>query len=82
MSQNKTLKPNDLVRYLGGNADLDLYGFVQGQFYLVRTNAESLELNVKANEMHHVDLTDDNGFNDYALHFAKHACPIVLPRGV
>lgn len=81
MSQNKILKSGDLVRYKIQSNDLDDLGFVLGQIYEVYLEGDSLlvksELGYRGREV----IAVKGELTDLADHFAKHSCPVVLPRG-
>lgn len=82
MSQNKTIKQGDLVRYHIKSKALDDLGFVLGQFYMVRQSALGLSVSSESAPQLNVNLTDLSGdLTDYADHFTKHRCPVTLPIG-
>lgn len=83
MSQNKILKSGDLVRYKIQSNDLDDLGFILGQIYEVKETRLGLSISSQELPQLSLNLTDQNGeLTDAADYFAKHSCPVVLPRGV
>lgn len=82
MSQNKTIKVGDLVRYHIENSAITNMGFVLGQFYMVYVSEYDC-LAVRAKCGISVNLVrPDGNLAIGADYFAKHACPVVLPQGL
>lgn len=82
MSQNKILKEGDLVRYKVQSNDLDDLGFILGQIYEVKETRLGLSISSQELPQLNLNLTNLKGeLTDYADYFAKHSCPVVLPRG-
>jgi hypothetical protein len=80
MDQNKTLKAGDLVKYHVQDETLTELGFKLGQIYMVKTTLKGA-LAADNGDAYAV-LVMDGALTDHADHFAKHRCPVVLPRGV
>jgi len=74
MSQNKTIKQGDLVRYHIGLESISSQGFGLGQFYMVMQDSAGLFVAVNSNKVY---LTIGNDLTDYCDHVSKHACPVV-----
>lgn len=74
------LKHGDLVKCIGLTQLTSDLGFQLDGLYSVATHGPLIMvIGPKGN----VSLTDDDSqFNDHALDFTKHQCPIVLPRGI
>lgn len=80
---NTVLKQGDLVKYhIESNALNDL-GFILGQFYEVK--AMELQgkqcLAIETPDDEYIHLSIDSVLTDNTDHFAKHVCPITLPKG-
>lgn len=82
---NTVLKQGDLVKYHIEKTELTDLGFKLGQFYEVvkGLDTDSLDLRVPFNV--NIDLiglyNSKQGFSDYADHFTKHVCPVILTKG-
>lgn len=79
MSQNKTIKQGDIVKYHIRLESISSQGFSLGQFYMVMQDSAGLFVAVNANKVY---LTIGDELTNNAEHFTKHQCPIVLPKGV
>ena len=75
------LKHGDLVKCIVLTPELDRLGFVLGQFYMV--SKDGLGLYVRSMQgLEGIGLVKlDGELTDHADHFAKHSCPVVLPKG-
>ncbi len=81
--KNRVLKSGDLVKYIKSDWDLDLYGFELGRIYEVKALDQNENDLLVFNGEYIITLVDSNGIlTDHADSFAKHACPVILPRGL
>lgn len=79
------LKAGDLVKYHKQDGSLDFHGFTFGHMYLVFKGEVmgAKGLCVKSQKGEVIRLIDDKGeLTINTDHFAKHKCPVVLPRGI
>lgn len=80
--ENLILKHGDLVKYLGMSPDLGRHWFAPGSLYMVATRPNGA-LYMQSSIGIQVDLVTPQGqLTDYADYIAKHACPVVLPKGI
>lgn len=75
------LQVGDLVRYHVQSDDLDAMGFKLGQVYKVLPGRGPLERAVEA-VMGAVLIRPNGELTDWSDHFAKHRCPVILPKGI
>lgn len=76
------LKRGDLVKCIGLTQALSDSGFQIDGLYEVKEYVDgALCLGVETPKGR-IDLVSDGALTDHADDFAKHTCPVVLPRGV
>ncbi len=79
---NTFLKQGDLVKYHNETPELNSLGFVLGRVYEVKKDGLGLYVR-SSQDLKGIGLVKlDNELTDYADHFSKHNCPVVLPRGL
>lgn len=76
------LNAGDLVKYMGMNADLGRLGFASNGLYEVKARPDGA-LYMQSSIGMQVDLVDKQGeLTEFTDSVSKHACPLVLPRGI
>jgi len=76
------LTQGDLVKYMGMNPDMGRHGFASGSLYEVKARPDGA-LFVQSSIGIQVDVVTAKGeLTDVADSVSKHACPLVLPRGL
>lgn len=76
-SNETYLKSGDLVKYHNPDLALTELGFKLGQIYPIVANPAGLVINGPVSIL----IESLEGLTNNADHFAKHNCPVVLPRG-
>lgn len=80
--KQRILKAGDLVKYRFETTELNSLGFELGQVYEVSKDALGLYVRAKKDLKGIGIVRIDGELTDAADFFAKHSCPVVLPRGI